>query len=160
MGDEWDGQLSAAYKQHFGGISAQKSTLREYAPVIRADLVERAKNGDPEQADRGRSQRGTTTYGATADLVGTSSQYVWRVLGIIDLVGQRLNEPPLSPLVERSGLMGPGRGYFVWDFVDYPRERINTDAESALSDYMKKEWKNNLRETYEYDGWTEWNRPE
>ena len=120
MADEWGDHFEEAYRRHFGDIAAQESTLREYAPKIRPTLVERARAGKPEQACQGRQRRGTTMYGQVSGVVGTADQYVWKVLGIIDLLGHELDDPPLSPLVERKGLEGPGRGYFIWDFIDYP----------------------------------------
>lgn len=156
MGDEWEKHFEEAYEEHFGDIRAQESTLRAYAPAIRPFLVELARAGEPEQADQGRLRRGTTTYGQVAGIVESSDQYVGKVLGIIDLVGQELGDPPLSPLVERKNLKGPGRGYFIWKFIDYPCCEVDTDDESALCDEMKEKWKEDLRRAFAHDDWSDW----
>jgi len=156
MADEWEDHFEEAYRRHFGDIAAQESTLREYAPTIRPCLVKRARTGRPEQAFQGRQRRGTTTYGQVASVVDTSGQYIGKVLGIIDFVGKELGDPPLSPLVERKNLEGPGRGYFIWDFIDYPSCKVDTDDKSALCDGMKDRWRDDLSRTYEHDNWSEW----
>ena len=154
MSEEWKEHLDHAYSEHFSDMAAERSTLKEYALDICPHLVELAKEGDPEQAHRGRLRRGTITYGAIAEEVGTPAQYVGKVLGIIDLVGDRMGDKQLSPLVERSGLMGPGRGYFLWDFASYDCE-VDIDDESALSEEMEDRWRSDLYQTYKYEEWTE-----
>lgn len=102
-----------------------------------------------------KRKRNTTTYGELANMVGSNATYMAMVLGAIDLIGERLGDPPLSPLVESSRRAGPGRGYFVWSFIPEEDRIQSTKGERSIKRWMKEEWKDHLRETYEYDGWHE-----
>lgn len=154
MGDHWDSLFDEAYHRRIepSDLAAQQDTLYERAVPARRILIQLAEHGQPGDETLVTRKRNTTTYGKLAEEVESDASYIPKVLGIIDLVGDELGEPPLSALVESSDTVGPGRGYFNWEFHGEDRIRIDSDKQS-LTPKMKQTWREHLRTVYEHDNW-------
>jgi len=154
MDDRWAALFDEVYGQKFenSDMNTQQETLRKRAVAARPILVQLAEAGEPGDEELVTTERNTTTYGQLAEEVGSGATYVPKVLGAIDPAGEELGDPPLSPLVESSGTVGPRRGYFNWKFHGEDRIRNPGDKDS-LGTEMKKTWRQHLRTVYEHDDW-------
>jgi len=173
MDQEWIETFDEVYKDRIApsDITARRDTLRERAYAARNVLVNVAEDGSPGDQEGTQDDRSehVLEYGELADQIGSNASYMWKVLGTIDCIGTRLGDPILSPLVVSAGTVGPGRGYFKWEFHDHccmdyttrvkeddgwpPYKVDNPDDKSSLTNDMKIDWKEELRQAYAYEGW-------
>lgn len=154
MDAHWGALFNEVYREKIepSDLAAQHDTLKKRAAQVRPILVQLAEEGQPGDEELVTRERITITYSQLAEEIGSDAAYLSKVLGAIDLVGQKLGDPPLSPLVESSGSVGPGRGYFNWSFHGEDRIR-NVSDKGALTPEMKETWRQHLRAAYEHDGW-------
>ncbi|MXR41240.1 hypothetical protein GRX01_07805 [Halobaculum sp. WSA2] len=152
MNGDYDEQLRKVYKHHFQNKEVSEETVVPYAKQARPLLIDKAEEGNPGDEHLITRERPTVTYGWLADRLGSQAAYVSNVLALIDLAGDTRDEPVLSSLVETASTVGPGHGFFQWDFLE-PEDRMNNTSEmtGGLSGSQKETWKRYLRATYDYD---------
>lgn len=154
MDERWKEVFNRIFDERFApsDMAVQRDTLKKRADAARPILLDLAEEGEPGDEELVTRERNTITYGELADQVCSNATYMSKVLGAIDLVGAELGDPPLSPLVESSGTVGPGRGYFNWEYLG--EDRIpEPGKKSSLTADMKEKWRRHLRQTYEHDSW-------
>lgn len=154
MDETWEQLFGRVFTRKFANsdMAVQQETLQKRAAAVRPILVELAEAGEPGDEAQATQQRDTLTYGELAKRVGSDATYIPKVLGAIDLVGAELGDPPLSPLVESSRTVGPGRGYFNWEF--HGEDRIpNPGERNSLTSDMEEAWRRHLRTAYKHEGW-------
>lgn len=166
MDEKWKEKFETMFEDYPDDLSVQNETLKKRAYQARPILVNIAEEGETDEIETNKKHPTPIEYGELAEKVESDAAYMSKVLGAIDLVGEMLDEPPLSPLVVSAGTVGPGRGYFNWDYLDncdkdYMTRRgderncsvKNPDDKSSLTREMKEDWKTHLQETYEYSDW-------
>lgn len=154
MDETWEDLFDTVFDTVFepSDMAVQRKTLKKRAVAAHPILVELAEEGEPGDEELVTRERKTTEYGKLADKIDSNATYMSKVLGAIDHVGERLGDPPLSPLVESADTVGPGRGYFNWGYLGEDRIKRPGDK-SSLTDDMKTTWRKHLRRTYEHDSW-------
>jgi len=171
MDEKWEEQFETMFEDYPSDLSVQKGTLKKRAYQARPILVDIAEEGETDEIEPEKKYPAPIEYGELAEKIDSDAAYMSKVLGAIDLVadmGDMLDEPPLSPLVVSAGTVGPGRGYFNWDYFEncdnnYMKDGgegrncwvKNPDDKSSLTHEMKGDWISHLCETYEYNGWYE-----
>jgi len=141
MNDKWEEQFDEVYEELTAiyEVSAQRSTLKQRAADAHPILIALAQEGEPGDEEEPTRTRPTTEYSTLANKIGSNATYIWKVLVAIDKVGSRVGDPPVSPLVERGSLVGPGHGYFDWDHLVNIEFKLDDDR-ASLPDEVKKEW--------------------
>lgn len=154
MNEKWELVFDQIFDEHFenSDMRVTREKLKKRAIMARPLLVDLAEEGEPGDEELATKKRKTKTYGELANEINSDAAYIGKVLGAIDFVGEQLGDQFLSPLVESSSTVGPGRGFFNWEYLGNDQKRYSTEK-SSLTEPMKTTWRKYLRRTYEHDSW-------
>jgi hypothetical protein len=127
--------LDEVYEDLFLYGLINKETLKKHSQKLRSFLIEKA------------SEKELVNYQEAADYLGTSRQYLGRVLGAINECESHQDNPLLTAIVVKDKNYEkdthPSLGFFSWPCI--PEEhRVHPDSSGSPSeeqlDYWREEW--------------------
>lgn len=124
-------QLEEVYEELFLYGLIRWETLESHVQNLRPYLIERA------------SDEAVVTYQNASDYLGTSRQYLGRILGAINECEARRDNPLLTAIVVRDEKVDrevrPSLGFFTWPCI--PEEyRVHPDSSGSPSEEQLKYW--------------------
>lgn len=129
MGSE---HLDEVYEELFLYGLIRKETLEKHVQNLRPHLLEKASNEE------------LVNYQKATDYLGTSRQYLGRVLGAINECEARQNNPLLSAIVVRDekidGEVRPSLGFFTWPCIP-DRYWVHPDSSGSPSEEQLEYWR-------------------